>query len=59
MSSAGARLIAASDGQEIDQALLKEGIDVNVRDWDELTALIPAAPRAFGYLQVPREGRNC
>jgi hypothetical protein len=37
--------------------LLKEGIDVNVRDWDELTALIPAS-EAFGYLQVPREGRN-
>ena len=45
MSSDGARLIgAASDGdKKTIQALLKEGIDVNVRDWDDLTALIPAA----------------
>lgn len=45
MSSDGARLIgAASDGdKKAIQALLKEGVDINVRDWDELTALIPAA----------------
>jgi ankyrin repeat protein len=52
MSSAGARLIgAASDGDKKSiQALLKEGIDVNVRDWDELTALIPAA--SAGHLEI-------
>lgn len=52
MSSDGARLIgAASDGdQEAIQALLKEGVDVNVRDWDELTALIPAA--SAGHLEI-------
>jgi len=52
MSSAGARLIgAASDGdKKVVQALLKEGIDVNVRDWDELTALIPAA--SAGHLDL-------
>ncbi|KAG7344063.1 ankyrin repeat domain protein [Nitzschia inconspicua] len=45
MSSDGARLVgAASDGdKKAIQALLKEGVDINVRDWDELTALIPAA----------------
>jgi ankyrin repeat protein len=45
MSSDGARLIgAASDGDKKSiQALLKEGVDINVRDWDELNALIPAA----------------
>lgn len=52
MGSAGARLIgAASDGdKKAVQALLKEGIDVNVRDWDELTALIPAA--SAGHLDL-------
>jgi ankyrin repeat protein len=52
MSSPGARLIgAASDGdKKAIQALLKEGIDVNVRDWDELTALIPAA--SAGQLEI-------
>lgn len=52
MSSAGARMIgAASDGDKKQiQTLLKEGIDVNVRDWDDLTALIPAA--SSGHLDV-------
>ena len=52
MSSDGARLIgAASDGdKKAIQALLKEGVDVNVRDWDELTALIPAA--SAGHLEI-------
>lgn len=52
MSSAGARMIgAASDGdKKAIQALLKEGIDVNVRDWDDLTALIPAASE--GHLDI-------
>ena len=47
MSSPGARLIgAASDGdKKLVQKLLKEDkdVNVNVRDWDELTPLIPAA----------------
>jgi ankyrin repeat protein len=44
MSSPGARLVgAASDGdKKVIQQLLKEGIDINFRDWDQLTALIPA-----------------
>jgi ankyrin repeat protein len=52
MSSDGARLIgAASDGDKKSiEALLKDGIDVNVRDWDELTALIPAA--SSGHLDI-------
>jgi len=52
MSSPGARMIgAASDGdKKAIQALLKEGIDVNVRDWDDLTALIPAA--SSGHLEI-------
>ena len=45
MSSPGARLVgAASDGdKKAIQAMLKEGVDVNFRDWDQLTALIPCA----------------
>ncbi|CAB9523462.1 ankyrin 3, node of Ranvier (ankyrin G) [Seminavis robusta] len=52
MNSPGARMIgAASDGdKKAIQALLKEGIDVNVRDWDDLTALIPAA--SSGHLDI-------
>jgi len=52
MSSPGARMIgAASDGdKKAIQALLKEGVDVNVRDWDDLTALIPAA--SSGHLEI-------
>lgn len=53
MSSPGARLIgAASDGdKKLVQRLLKEEkIDVNVRDWDELTPLISAA--SAGHLDV-------
>lgn len=52
MSSEGARLIgAASDGdKKAIQALLKEGIDVNVCDRDDLTALIPAA--SSGHLEI-------
>lgn len=52
MSSDGARLIgAASDGDKKSiQNLLKDGVDVNVRDWDELTALIPAA--SSGHLDI-------
>ncbi|KAL7539128.1 hypothetical protein ACHAXR_009053 [Thalassiosira sp. AJA248-18] len=53
MSSPGARLIgAASDGdKKLVQRLLKEEkIEVNVRDWDELTPLIPAA--SAGHLDV-------
>lgn len=52
MSSAGARLIgAASDGdKKMIQGLLKDGVDVNARDWDELTALIPAA--SAGHLEI-------
>lgn len=47
MASPGARLVAAAtegDQKAIEQ-LLKEGVvdDVNTRDWDGLTALIPAA----------------
>jgi ankyrin repeat protein len=52
MSSEGARLIgAASDGdKKAIQALLKDSVDVNVRDWDDLTALIPAA--SSGHLEI-------
>lgn len=52
MSSPGARMIgAANDGdKKAIQALLKEGIDVNVRDWDDLTALIPAA--SSGHMEI-------
>ncbi|KAL3801144.1 hypothetical protein ACHAW5_011092 [Stephanodiscus triporus] len=53
MSSPGARLIgAASDGdRKLVQRLLKEEkMDVNVRDWDELTPIIPAA--SAGHLDV-------
>lgn len=52
MSSDGARLIgAASDGDiKAIQEMLKAGVDVNVRDWDELTALIPAA--SSGHLEI-------
>lgn len=52
MSSPGARMIgAASDGdKKAIQALLKEGVDVNVRDWDDLTALIPAS--SSGHLEI-------
>lgn len=52
MSSPAARFIgAASDGdKKAIQALLKEGIDVNIRDWDELTAFIPAA--SSGDLEI-------
>jgi ankyrin repeat protein len=52
MSSAGARFVgAASDGdKKAIQALLAEGVGVNVRDWDDLTALIPAA--SGGHLEI-------
>mmetsp|Transcript_36079 Transcript_36079/g.43093 ORF Transcript_36079/g.43093 Transcript_36079/m.43093 type:complete len:912 (+) Transcript_36079:103-2838(+) len=53
MASPGARFIgAASDGdKKIMQSLLKEKeVDVNVRDWDELTALITAA--SAGYTDI-------
>ena len=53
MSSPGARLIgAASDGdKKLVQKLLKEEkMDANVRDWDELTPLIPAA--SAGHMDV-------
>jgi ankyrin repeat protein len=52
MSSPGARLIgAASDGdKKTIQALLKDGVDVNTRDWDDLTALIPAS--SSGHLDI-------
>lgn len=54
MSSPAARLIgAASDGdKKAVEKLLKDGViaDINVRDWDGLTALIPAA--SAGHLEV-------
>lgn len=52
MSSPAARLMgAASDGdKKLVQELLKDGADVNVRDWDELTALIPAS--SSGQLEI-------
>ena len=53
MSSPGARLIgAASDGdRKLVQRLLKEEkLDVNSRDWDELTPLIPAA--SAGHVDI-------
>ncbi|CAJ1958374.1 unnamed protein product [Cylindrotheca closterium] len=52
MSSHGARLIgAASDGDKgAIESMLKDGVDVNVRDWDDLTALIPAA--SSGQLDI-------
>jgi len=53
MASAGARFIgAASDGdKKAMQSLLKEKeVDVNVKDWDELTALITAS--SAGYVDI-------
>lgn len=52
MMSDGARMIGlANDGDKKGiEALLKDGVDVNVRDWDELTALIPAA--SSGHLEI-------
>mmetsp|Transcript_21278 Transcript_21278/g.31554 ORF Transcript_21278/g.31554 Transcript_21278/m.31554 type:complete len:881 (+) Transcript_21278:97-2739(+) len=52
MSSPAARLMgAASDGdKKLVQQLLKDDTDVNVRDWDELTAIIPAA--SAGQLDI-------
>lgn len=52
MSSPAARLMgAASDGdKKLVQQLLKDGTDINVRDWDDLTALIPAA--SSGQLEI-------
>ncbi|KAL3937966.1 MAG: hypothetical protein SGBAC_007027 [Bacillariaceae sp.] len=52
MSSHGARLIgAASDGDKgTIESMMKDGVDVNVRDWDDLTALIPAA--SSGQLDI-------
>ena len=62
MSSPGARLIgAASDGdKKLVQKLLKEeNMDVNVRDWDELTPLIPRRLRGtLGRGQTLVEGRG-
>ena len=52
MSSPAARLMgAASDGdKKLVTQLLKDGTDVNARDWDQLTALIPAASN--GHLEM-------
>ena len=53
MSSPGARMIgAASDGdiKAMQVLLQQDGVDVHVRDWDELTALIPAA--SAGHLDI-------
>lgn len=53
MSSPGARLVgAAADGDKklVQQLLTKEGVDVLARDWDGLTALIPAA--SAGHFDV-------
>ena len=53
MSSDGARLItAASDGdkRKVKEFLNKDKVDVNARDWDQLTALIGAA--SSGHLDV-------
>jgi ankyrin repeat protein len=55
MSSPGARLIgAASDGDKklVQRLLREEKMDVNSRDWDELTPLIPAA--SAGHLDVAK-----
>jgi ankyrin repeat protein len=52
MASPAARLMgAASDGdKKLVAQLIKEGISVNIRDWDQLTALIPAS--SSGHLEV-------
>ena len=52
MSSPGARMItAASDGDErAVKKYLKEDVDVNARDWDNLTALIAAS--SSGHLRI-------
>lgn len=53
MSSPGARLIAAAaDGDKklVQSLLTKDKVDANSRDWDDLTALIPAA--SAGHLDV-------
>ena len=53
MSSPGARLVGAASDGDVDavRSLLKsDGVDVNVRDWDDLTALVPAA--SAGHLDM-------
>jgi len=53
MSSAGARFIgAASDGdkKQVQSFLKSKEVDVNERDWDDLTALITAA--SAGHLEI-------
>lgn len=52
MESPGARLItAAADGDTaLVTELLEEGIDVNSRDWDNLTAVIAAS--SSGHLDL-------
>lgn len=53
MSSPGARLIAAAaDGDKklVQSLLTKDKIDANSRDWDDLTALIPAS--SAGHIDV-------
>eukprot|EP00568_Trieres_chinensis_P002301 CAMPEP_0183293248 /NCGR_PEP_ID=MMETSP0160_2-20130417/2005_1 /TAXON_ID=2839 ORGANISM="Odontella Sinensis, Strain Grunow 1884" /NCGR_SAMPLE_ID=MMETSP0160_2 /ASSEMBLY_ACC=CAM_ASM_000250 /LENGTH=938 /DNA_ID=CAMNT_0025454335 /DNA_START=100 /DNA_END=2916 /DNA_ORIENTATION=- len=53
MASPAARLLgAASDGDKkaVASLLKDEGVDVDARDWDQLTALIPAA--SGGHIEV-------
>mmetsp|Transcript_2370 Transcript_2370/g.3319 ORF Transcript_2370/g.3319 Transcript_2370/m.3319 type:complete len:110 (-) Transcript_2370:60-389(-) len=53
MSAPGARLIgAAADGEKklVQKLLKEEKVNVNARDWDELTPLIPAA--SSGHLDI-------
>jgi hypothetical protein len=49
MSSPAARFIgdASDGGKKAFQALLKEGINVDIKDWDELNAFAPAASSRF------------
>lgn len=45
MSSPGARLVtAASEGdKKTIQSMLKDGVDINSRDWDQISAILPSA----------------
>lgn len=53
MSSPGARLIAAAadgDLKQVKKLILEDEVNVNARDWDDLTPLTPAC--AAGHLDV-------
>lgn len=52
MSSPGARLVTAAtdEDKKTIQQMLKDGVDINFRDWDQLSALFP--PASSGNLDL-------